>query len=100
MGGYVCNIKESVSPIVQYGPGIFSPSSEIVVECTSFGGQSGGPCVNQDGKVIGIVSSKNANDQRCYLAPTSELEKILKKAKRDNPFLRSPAVHRPPVVPE
>jgi len=42
---------------------------------------SGGPCVNQDGEVIGIVSRKNANDQRCYLTPTSELENILKKAK-------------------
>jgi len=81
--GYVCNIKESVSPIVQYSPEIFSPCSEITVECISYQGQSGGPCVNQDGKVIGMVSRRNPNDQRiCYLVPISELEKLLKNAKR------------------
>jgi len=81
--GYVCNIKDHVSPTVQYGPDIFFPLSEIVVECASYQGQSGGPCINQDGKVIGIVTRRNIDQRMCYLAPSSELVNILKKAKRN-----------------
>lgn len=31
----------------------FQPRSEIVVICPTIGGHSGGPCVNQQGEVIG-----------------------------------------------
>lgn len=34
----------------------FQPRSEIVVICPTIGGHSGGPCVNQQGEVIGILS--------------------------------------------
>ena len=41
---------------------------------------SGGPCVNQSGEVIGILS--RADQERCYLVPTSEFKKLIKASKR------------------
>merc|ERR1712008_545060 len=76
--GYVLQNRHSVQR-----KNVFLPRSEIVVDCISYKGQSGGPCVNQDGEVIGIVSRIHPNDfRRCYLVPTFELKKILKKAKK------------------
>jgi len=81
--GYVCNIKECVSPIVPNETDIFTTRSEITVECFSCPGQSGGPCVNQDGEVIGILTRMHPNNKGiCYLAPISELQIILRKAKK------------------
>ena len=81
--GYVCEKGNPVSSEQGRKDNIFSPRSEIVVECISHEGQSGGPCVNQDGKVIGMVARMLPNDSRlCYLVPTSELRKILKKANK------------------
>jgi len=80
--GYVCsNISTSHPP--RLARGRFEPNSEIVVECTAYEGQSGGPCFNQDGKVIGIVSRTHPGDsKRCYLVPWTELKFILNKAKK------------------
>jgi S1-C subfamily serine protease len=62
----------------------FQPREEIVVsDCRTIGGHSGGPCVNQQGEVIGILSRADVADhQRCYLVPTSELEVLVRQAKK------------------
>jgi hypothetical protein len=60
----------------------FKPREEIVVICPTIGGHSGGPCVNQQGEVIGILSRADpAENQRCYLVPTSAWKSLVKKAK-------------------
>lgn len=61
----------------------FKPREEIVVLCPTIGGHSGGPCVNRQGEVIGILSRADpAENQRCYLVPTYEWKTLLKEAKR------------------
>mmetsp|Transcript_33225 Transcript_33225/g.58208 ORF Transcript_33225/g.58208 Transcript_33225/m.58208 type:complete len:364 (+) Transcript_33225:1998-3089(+) len=61
----------------------FRPNSEIVVICPTIGGHSGGPCVNQQGEVIGILSRADPADrQRCYLVPSSEWLPLVKVARR------------------
>ena len=60
----------------------FKPLKEIAVKCDTIGGHSGGPCVNQQGEVIGILSRADpAEKTRCYLVPTSEWKPLLKQAK-------------------
>ena len=61
----------------------FVPREEIVVICPTIAGHSGGPCVNNDGKVIGILSRADPGErQRCYLVPSGELKDLIKKAKK------------------
>jgi GTPase SAR1 family protein len=61
----------------------FKPREEIAVICPTIGGHSGGPCVNQQGEVIGILSRADpAESQRCYISPTSEWKHLIKIAKR------------------
>lgn len=61
----------------------FQPRSEIVIICPTIGGHSGGPCVNQQGEVIGILSRADPADrQRCYLVPSSEWLPLVKVAKK------------------
>lgn len=60
----------------------FKPREEIAVICQTIGGHSGGPCVNQQGHVIGILSRADpAESQRCYISPTSEWKPLVKMAK-------------------
>jgi hypothetical protein len=58
----------------------FKPREEIVVICPTIGGHSGGPCVNQQGEVVGILSRADpAEKTRCMLAPATEWKKLLKQ---------------------
>jgi hypothetical protein len=60
----------------------FSPREEIVAICPTISGHSGGPCVNGDGLVIGILSRADPVDRnRCYLVPSSQLKALLKRAR-------------------
>jgi len=64
------------------GSSCFSPKEEIVVMCPTISGHSGGPCVNDNGRVVGILSRADPVDrQRCYLVPSSELKRLLQQAK-------------------
>jgi hypothetical protein len=53
------------------------------VQCKSkHGHSSGGPAINDNGGVIGIVSrSDGLEDDRCYLAPARPIHQLLNKAK-------------------
>jgi len=79
--GYVCK-KFATGEDGGYLRQRFKPKEEIVVICPTIGGHSGGPCVNQQGEVIGILSRADPTEtQRCYLAPSSQWKKLVKDAK-------------------
>jgi hypothetical protein len=60
----------------------FAPREEIVIMCPTISGHSGGPCVNDEGRVVGILSRADPVDrQRNYLVPSSELKELVRKAK-------------------
>jgi len=63
--------------------GNFSPKVEIVVICKTKGGHSGGPCVNDQGQVVGILSRVDPVDpERNYLVPSSAIKALIRKANR------------------
>jgi S1-C subfamily serine protease len=69
----------------------FSPREEIVMHCLVNSGHSGGPCVNADGKVVGILSRSDPVERdRCYLVPTAEIRHLMLKART----LCAPRPHR------
>jgi S1-C subfamily serine protease len=60
----------------------FAPREEIVIMCHTISGHSGGPCVNEEGKVVGILSRADPVDrQRAYLVPSTELKILVNKAR-------------------
>jgi hypothetical protein len=88
--GYVCSLFEATlsddsSNSSEESPSqfMFIPREEIVVMCPTISGHSGGPCVNEEGKVIGILSRADSVDrQRCYLVPSTEIKILLNKARK------------------
>ena len=64
------------------GEGKFCPHYEIIVMCNAYRGQSGGPCINCDGEVIGMVS--RGSGKTLHLVPYYKLMIILKKAKDES----------------
>jgi hypothetical protein len=61
----------------------FKPREQIVVICDTISGHSGGPAVNDEGKVIGILSQADpAQPGRCYLVPAFELKVLVTQARR------------------
>jgi Ras of Complex, Roc, domain of DAPkinase/Trypsin-like peptidase domain len=81
--GYVCmKFVHEQSPSARRTE-FFKPREEIVVICPTIGGHSGGPCVNQQGEVVGILSRADpAENQRCYLVPASEIKVLVNRAKK------------------
>lgn len=80
--GYVCKKFANAQDGSGYLRHRFKPREEIVVICPTIGGHSGGPCVNQQGEVIGILSrADSAEKQRCYLVPSYEWKDLVKQAK-------------------
>jgi len=88
--GYVCKffqkeINDDSSESSQSTA--FNPREEIVVMCPTIAGHSGGPCVNDEGRVIGILSRADPVDrQRCYLVPTAELKTLVHQAKNSTHY--------------
>ena len=83
--GYVCKLFTGGDPsgVNQAKQDRFKPREEIVIICPTIGGHSGGPCVNQQGEVIGILSRADpAENQRCYISPTKEWKPLVRAARR------------------
>eukprot|EP00536_Pseudo-nitzschia_multiseries_P002966 jgi/Psemu1/184845/e_gw1.42.140.1 len=58
------------------------PREEIIVECETICGQSGGPCVNRQKEVVGILSRADiVGSRRCYVVPIGEIEPLITNAK-------------------
>uniref|UniRef100_A0A7S4J5Y0 Roc domain-containing protein n=1 Tax=Odontella aurita TaxID=265563 RepID=A0A7S4J5Y0_9STRA len=85
VNGNICKIHDAreLYHKSQMHQDFFRPFMEIVVgNCPTIGGQSGGPCVNQSGKVIGILSRSDPEDKsRCYLVPASAFMELVNVAK-------------------
>lgn len=82
--GFISRLqRESTRALTENGH-FFLPTSEIVVDCPVQGGQSGGPCVDSNGKVIGILSRTDPLEpRRCYLAPSDLILELLNTAKHN-----------------
>lgn len=60
--------------------GTFCPTKEIRVACDTNVGESGGPCINQQGEVIGILG--RGHSTMSYLVPSSEWITQVKEAQQ------------------
>lgn len=79
--GYVIASKiESNGATTKYR---LCPVAEVVVYSRFFVGHSGGPCINIEGKVIGMVCRNDPFEKnRCYLVPSEDLRRLLTQARK------------------
>jgi len=77
-------VNQLVSLKMGYVTKPMTENQETIINCSSvFCGYSGGPCLNLEGNVIGLVSRIESEEStKCYLASSVQLEKLLKKAKK------------------
>lgn len=69
-------LDSSQAPRFEYG-------LDLILWCRTISGQSGGPCVDRDHKVLGILSCSDAGDpQQCYFVPSNEILKLVRQAKK------------------
>lgn len=81
-GSSISKSESSVTGSVSNSSKCFIPREEIVVICPTISGHSGGPCVNDEGRVVGILSRADpVGRQRCYLVPTKEIRPLINEAK-------------------
>lgn len=79
--GYICKVCEENTDDCKHT----LDRKEIVAICPTIGGHSGGPCVNQTGEVVGILSrADSVEKQRCYIVPSSEFMQLVNRAKARN----------------
>jgi Trypsin-like peptidase domain len=85
--GYICGkfdlaMSDDSSVSSDAGSRSFLPNQEIICMLNTLPGHSGGPCVNDEGLVVGILSRADpAQKERCYLVPANQLKDLLKRAK-------------------
>ena len=73
IAGYVCQHKSDSSEDEEINKYQYVPKIITMLMCSAKPGLIGGPCINRDGKVIGILSCADPNENtRCFVAPTSE----------------------------
>jgi len=58
-----------------------NPRMWIVLNSATINGHSGGPCVNMQGEVIGILSYSDENGRRCFVVPATEWKDLIRRAK-------------------
>jgi len=58
-----------------------NPRIWIVLNSATINGHSGGPCVNMQGEVIGILSYSDENGRRCFVVPATEWKDLIRRAK-------------------
>jgi len=68
--------------IKQSHPNKLDPQIWIVLDCKTINGHSGGPCVNMQGEVVGILSHADENGHRCFIVPAREWQPLIKRAKQ------------------
>jgi len=77
--GYVASKRQSNGTATKYS---LCPVAETVVHSHFTVGHSGSPCINLEGKVIGMISRKDEyEERRCYLVPCADLRNLLRQAR-------------------
>jgi len=77
--GYVIRSFMNMQP--ERGRRSFQPRQEIVIVCPNATfGHSGGPCVNREGNVVGILSRGDPIDNKRFLVPSNQLKLLYKQA--------------------
>ena len=72
-------------PDIEQRNNSFLPCKELVVNCRTIAGHSEGPCVNNIGEVVGVLSRSDPYDpRRSHIVPTTEFKNLVEAAKNAN----------------